>query len=458
MFSPGKLTEKSRSEFSIQGYETHAEFERECHLCHAPLEDLQGELCIRCHEEIGNQLESRAGSHSKYDQAIRCFTCHTDHKGREFDPTMEALSYFDHNLANFSLIQHQVDYSEGAIECVVCHGFENGFTFFRDSCATCHGENDMVFMERHTLEFGSNCLSCHDGVDSITQFDHASSNYPLIGEHVKVACAECHQNGQFAGTPQNCDSCHAEPVIHANLFNPDCATCHTPQDWNLVIWEGQPFDHFVIGEFSLQSHLRDFSGAQMKCATCHLYEDGEHLSFDLDSCSHCHTTDNSEFMADHQQEFGSDCLACHDGTGRLTNFDHDLIFTLDGRHSEIVCVSCHVDQVYRDTPRECVACHLEPEIHLGLFGIACESCHSTEAWSPANLTSHTFPLDHGDQGMVACETCHVASYVEYTCYGCHEHQPGEIQSEHQEEGISPIELVDCVACHPNGLEDEEEND
>jgi hypothetical protein len=70
------------------------------------------------------------------------------------------------------------------------------------------------------------------------------------------------------------------------------------------------------------------------------------------------------------------------------------------------------------------------------------------------MVAHTFPLDHGEQGLIACEVCHVDRYTEYTCYGCHEHQPGEILSKHLEEGISRGELENCIACHATGLHDE----
>ncbi|MGQ9768653.1 MAG: hypothetical protein ACUVSS_15535 [Anaerolineae bacterium] len=40
----------------------------------------------------------------------------------------------------------------------------------------------------------------------------------------------------------------------------------------------------------------------------------------------------------------------------------------------------------------------------------------------------------------------------YTCYGCHEHTPAKIESEHLEEGI--WNFADCVKCHPTGREGE----
>jgi len=103
-------------------------------------------------------------------------------------------------------------------------------------------------------------------------------------------------------------------------------------------------------------------------------------------------------------------------------------------------------------PHQCVACHEDPQLHEGLFGLDCVRCHSLEAWTPASLTRHTFELDHGDAGAVACKTCHIEAYVENTCYGCHDHQPDDMLELHQSEGIA--EFDDCRACHPTGAEGE----
>jgi hypothetical protein len=42
----------------------------------------------------------------------------------------------------------------------------------------------------------------------------------------------------------------------------------------------------------------------------------------------------------------------------------------------------------------------------------------------------------------------------YGCYGCHEHEPAEIEHKHLEEGIA--DFGNCVNCHPTGREDEAE--
>jgi hypothetical protein len=55
---------------------------------------------------------------------------------------------------------------------------------------------------------------------------------------------------------------------------------------------------------------------------------------------------------------------------------------------------------------------------------------------------------------VACATCHTQTYAEYTCYGCHDHEPDETRRQHAEEGIGADQLADCAACHADGREHE----
>jgi hypothetical protein len=155
-------------------------------------------------------------------------------------------------------------------------------------------------------------------------------------------------------------------------------------------------------------------------------------------------------MAEHIALFGPACLSCHDGVDRMRGFDHQQVFPLDGRHAEIECQACHADQIFGGTPARCSECHTEPEIHAGIFGLNCQYCHTAAAWSPAALRAHTFPLDHGDQGESDCQTCHGERYSEYTCYGCHNHQPDGIAESHAREGITEEELTRCTECHLRG--------
>jgi hypothetical protein len=69
------------------------------------------------------------------------------------------------------------------------------------------------------------------------------------------------------------------------------------------------------------------------------------------------------------------------------------------------------------------------------------------------LTQHTFMLDHGGEGQLACETCHAASYTAYTCETCH--TSADMDAAHVAENIvtggdSATALGQCSECHPTG--------
>ena len=477
LFSPGRLSAKSLPDLQLNGYVSHDDFEEQCDLCHQPLRTTQDVLCLSCHTAVRDEIEIQTGMHARIAAVEECAGCHPDHRGVRFDPGLAALAYFDHAVTDFSLIRHEVNYDIAPIGCQSCHTMEDRFTTSNDRCTACHAGHDMGFMTRHVQEFGMDCADCHDGLDSLVPFDHDLSDFPLKGQHASLKCADCHGKvhswtpagkldnhltmAAFGKTPRACSGCHAEPAAHQGLFQPRCVECHTQESWSPARLEGQAFEHFSTTGFSLERHSEDYAAAAMNCKDCHV--DGNFQDFDRGVCTACHAgqtgrpidDQKAEFMRQHNEQFGEACMDCHDGVDRLSDFDHTQVFSLNGVHAEIACQDCHADRAFRGTPEECAACHAEPEIHAGFFGLECQLCHTTQAWTPAALGQHDFPLDHGGQGEVACETCHPGNvYVEYTCYGCHEHNPEEIQPKHLEEGISLGELAACVNCHPTGMEAE----
>ena len=276
-------------------------------------------------------------------------------------------------------------------------------------------------------------------------------------------CGQCHTPWRGV-TAERCESCHVTIAeerssgqgLHGRLHDTArCESCHTEhegRDADISLLALSNFEHDRLTDFSLARHEEDFDETAVECQDCHL----ENV-FDsaMVACIECHTTGQPEFTPDHAALFGDDCFACHDGRDTLVNsFDHGDFFILDGAHTAVDCADCHTNQIVAGTPSTCVGCHEEPAVHAGLFGTDCMRCHTTTAWTPAQLTRHTFPLDHGDEGQIACQTCHTETYAEYTCYNCHEHEPAEIAEEHIDEGITEFE--DCVACHPTGVEDEAE--
>jgi hypothetical protein len=281
-------------------------------------------------------------------------------------------------------------------------------------------------------------------------FDHNSTGFVLTGKHATVNCRDCHISEDFQQTPQDCQQCHQEPTIHKGLFPQTCDTCHTSEGCTPVKIDNQSFDHLVNTGFSLVLHKNDYANQAMTCATCH---QSNLQNFAMQTCIDCHTTPDQQLMIDHQDQFGFDCLVCHDGVDRLSNFDHKNFYILDGKHAGIDCTECHTDKVFRETPTECWQCHNEPEIHKDIFGLGCNDCHNSEGWTPAILRKHTFPLNHGlaDQNLqLQCNACHGLTYTEYSCYGCHDHQPEENLQSHLAVGIQAQDLPACQTCHPDG--------
>lgn len=277
-------------------------------------------------------------------------------------------------------------------------------------------------------------------------------------------CAQCHT--PFRGVEAvRCERCHTTIAteratshgLHGSLKQADVAQCgkchtdHTGRDFNPSVvavtdLTQAGFDHAAIG-FALTTHTKNYDGSPFACQACHT---GDNYSVANQTCADCHRNAYPTFMDEHVQAFGSNCLSCHDGTGSLANFDHSRFFPLEGAHATIACTACHANRQFKGTPTECAACHAEPEVHAGLFGADCAACHSTTAWTPAALANHVFPLNHGGQGQLACSTCHPATFREYTCFVCHEHDPTEIASNHAEKGITGLRLNECAACHPTG--------
>jgi hypothetical protein len=128
-----------------------------------------------------------------------------------------------------------------------------------------------------------------------------------------------------------------------------------------------------------------------------------------DRCEECHTTTSWQPAA-----FG----------------DHAAFWPLEGQHTTTPCSSCHIDEVYAGTPRECEGCHL-PDYqattapsHLSAgFPQTCQVCHTPAGWSPANFGEHDnyWPLV-GQHAVAACASCHEGGVYAGTpkvCEQCH---------------------------------------
>jgi len=452
-FSPGAVTSINKEGVTLQGYTSHADFEKRCGFCHDPLRTDLATKCLECHSEINQQLQTKQGIHSKIDNVNQCAECHPEHHGRDFNPTQAAYQLFDHSTTGFSLNWHQENYDASPLQCTACHKDEDFSIVGDQTCIECHTEYAPELMNNHVRDFGAFCRGCHDGVDRMQEFDHSLTDFALEAKHAQVECTGCHSSAEVSQTVSACVDCHEEPAMHKGLFDQNCVTCHTPEGWSPAVLENQIFSHEQSTGFSLDRHQLDYLNNEITCNTCHMTGLD---SFDNQTCVDCHGFNDQVFMTEHITQFGTECMNCHDGVDRLSNFDHRNFFPLDGVHATIQCADCHIDNEFKNTPTQCYQCHQEPEIHAGLFGLECEYCHSTQAWSPASLEQHIFPLNHGVEGqntLLSCDTCHPTNYIEYTCYTCHEHTPDEMREKHLEEGISEQELPACADCHPYGFEE-----
>lgn len=273
-------------------------------------------------------------------------------------------------------------------------------------------------------------------------------------------CSHCHAPVHCV-TDTRCQDCHLEVArqrseavgLHSRLPGTErCQSCHVEHRGREVMITEFAFlnvDHTKLSGFSLEQHLTDYDGEPMHCDSCH---DQQRFIQETLDCLTCHAQEDHELMALHIERYGLDCLACHDGVDRYSDFDHDDSYVLDGAHLDVACLDCHLEQQYAGISRTCAGCHQDPQLHLGAFGSDCTRCHTTTAWRPAFLVGHTFDLEHGDTGLLECQTCHIDAYYANTCYGCHDHLEEEITAGHLADGYE--EIGKCWDCHPTGVEGE----
>ena len=329
-------------------------------------------------------------------------------------------------------------------------------------CLACHTEVSTQMQvptslhgRLRAIDSNLQCQVCHvehGGPDgkltalASARFPHQATGYSLQG-HQKSAqgaaftCKDCHTQWVSPFDAGICGDCHRQMdaafmQAHDQAFGPGCLACHDGLDSY-----GKQFDH------NKQAFPLTGKHATAPCAGCHL---GATSPSDLKAtpqeCYACHQKDDP-----HQGHFGQNCAGCHTPDDwKKATFDHSKsAFPLTGAHLQVPCAQCHVNNVFKGTKSDCYSCHPEPDLHKGLLGTDCAACHTPSAWSPAKLDRpHPFPFDHGAGGPSPCRTCHPDTLQTYTCYGCHEHDPGQIAAKHREEGIT--DLKDCAKCHPTG--------
>jgi hypothetical protein len=302
---PGLLSDAQSAE-PKGGFSSHAEFEQECGHCHAPLHCVTDTKCQDCHLEIAEQRATATGLHSRLPGIDQCETCHTEHLGRNASITEFAFKNIDHQLlAGFSLEKHGTNFVGEVMGCDGCHS-QKKFAGDTLDCITCHVNEDHDYMAKHIDLYGATCIPCHDGSDSMAEFEHAHV-YPLDGAHQDTDCQECHPSQTFASTPTDCASCHEEPELHIGIFGVKCDRCHVATAWVPAVLTEHTF---------LVDHGVDTISAEITCETCHIDTYTEY------PCYSCH---DSQEMLDYHAEIDieeayENCVECHP-TGREDEAD-----------------------------------------------------------------------------------------------------------------------------------------
>lgn len=497
----------------------HAKIEEECQKCHVRFDrNAQDRLCMDCHRDVGHDARAKTGFHGRMKPQA-CKTCHTEHKGRDAKIADFDKATFDHTATSFTLRgEHQ------KVDCAKCHLPGKGYRIAARDCVACHRKDDI-----HKGSLGAKCADCHTETSwKQAKFDHAATRFPLTGKHDAVKCESCHKAGQYKDTPRTCIACHKKDDKHKGQYGEKCDACHATSGWKDI-----RFNHDTETRFPLLGKHRStkcescHTGTSLRdkppsaCVECHRKDDKHKATLGTD-CARCHTERDwkepakfnhaktafpllgkhaavqckdchkSDLFKEapkacvachrkddrHKGSLGESCEQCHNERDwKRTSFDHSKTsFPLLGGHQKAECGACHKTTNYKETPKDCYACHARDDKHQGQQGKVCAQCHTETAWKPAPKFDHglsKFPL-LGRHVAVECRACHGSTLLFKTaksdCFACHEkddkhkralstsceqcHNPRSWKAwtfSHDKQTKFPLDgehaALQCVACH-----------
>jgi len=374
-----------------------------------------------------------------------CSDCHSTESWKELISPIK----FNHATTAFPL---QGMHSN--VSCVQCHTTKR-FAGTPSECYSCHSDDfAKALAPNHQLgKFSHDCLSCHTlngWKPSI--FQHAKTNFQLLGAHLSVDCASCHTNNRFAGLPSDCFSCHQKEYTQATSpnhvaaqFSRECLTCHTMNGWS-----PSTFNHSTTNFTLIGAH------ATAECSACH--RNGKFRGTPAD-CYSCHQLEYAKTANPNHAaaQFDHNCSSCHTSV-RWTpsTFDHGKTnFQLLGAHKTAECSSCHANGQFKGLPTECYPCHqtefakvVSPNHVTGQFSQLCLDCHTLTAWKPStfdhNKTAFALTGAHVAQD---CQSCHRNGQfkgIASDCYSCHQVDFSKTATpNHTLAQFSH----DCITCH-----------
>lgn len=381
----------SKTHFELTG--KHADVKcAECHRDNVYKDTPQ--KCFSCHKK-DDELKGHKGLYGE-----KCESCHASKSWKSI--------LFKHDQDT----KYVLNGKHRTAKCSACHTTNPYRERTSQACVSCHRKDD-----KHKDSLGRNCETCHSEKSwtETVRFDHAKTDFPLLGKHPKVECKSCHEGAMYRQASKECVACHKKDDKHAATLGTQCADCHTANDWKATLFKHD----------KSRFRLRNAHAAQaVTCEACHKnvksFRDTPML------CISCHKKDDK-----HEGQIGSQCENCHtDKDWKVERFDHNRArFALTGRHALVVCKNCHETSRFRDARRDCVGCHVKDDKHKRVYGTQCESCHNTRAWPLWDFAHDTrthYRLD-GAHLTVACGKCHrdpappgkLAAPLTTACNNCH---------------------------------------
>jgi hypothetical protein len=439
----------------------HLEGLSNCTQCHVLGNKISADKCLSCHTEIKERTDGQKGYHSSSEvKGKLCFSCHSEHNGKNFQLVRFDITKFDHNLTGYPL---SVPHAKK--ECKDCHNQKNitdqkirakKYTWLglQTACLTCH-------TDYHQQTLSPNCLNCHTEASFIpaSKFSHSTAKFQLKGKHTSVDCFKCHRvetvNGkkfqEFRGIQfASCTNCHKDP--HQNKFGQACLKCHTEETFH-SIKNTAGFDHNKTAFKLEDKHL------QVECNKCHKTKYTDPLKHDR--CTDCHTDYHKGQFT--KNSLLPDCKQCHSTKG-FASFSYTIeqhnksVFQLKGSHLAVPCSDCHrklENWSFRQIGIDCKDCH--KDIHQRIIepkyypGADCRICHNENRWSDVtfnhSLTSFSLTGAHSKQ---SCRSCHfrpdskgvvIQKFYELSteCTSCHK--------DNHFNQFSVAGKTDCTKCH-----------
>jgi hypothetical protein len=344
------------------------------------------------------------------------------------------------------------------VACESCH-LNGQFSGTPKTCYDCHWVRRKD--DRYQTRLGSQCETCHRSTSWVdVRWDHgAQTGERLNADHRTLACESCHRGATFRGSASGCISCHEKnyaatttPNHAAAGFPTACEVCHRASDTTWRNSGGGGFNHNA--SFPLLGNH-----ATANCATCHKNNVYKGTARD---CAGCHLDKYTATKAPSHVAAGfpTTCESCHRASdtswGGGAGFNHSSVFTLLGQHATAQCATCHVNNVYRGTPRDCVGCHRDkytatrsPNHAAAGFSTACETCHraSDATWTGASFNHASAFALVGRHATASCTSCHgngVYKGTPRTCVGCHQPQYNATRNpNHASVGFN----TNCETCH-----------